>query len=246
MIEIPLVDIAIAGKLGSAKTYCSNLLVEKHGYTRLSFATPLKRMLQYVREEKWVDLAKTIYDDGPALKDVISDPCSVGHYEASTNAVKEIVRWWKLHGEDEEFVNGKGREFMQYFGTDYFRRQDPDYWVKWFVSTKPQSITGRYFPADCPQKVKRFVVDDIRFPDELACVKKLGFLTLRCDVSDERRAMRVSQEDLSHMNHSSELMLDGLDDEFDGVIDTGCHIDDQYEVLVTAIQDAYNRRIGGR
>lgn len=240
MLHIPNVNIAIAGKIRSAKTFCSDLLVKNHNYSKLSFATPLKKMLKLAREEWWWELHDMIYN-GPI-------PVSVGtgRYGFASEAVKSIVHYWADHWGDKDFISGKGRDFLQFLGTDYFRKQWPDYWVQWFADTLNKLPAYQMIPGTglVPISTPPFVVDDVRFPNELEMLKRHGFLTLRCDIDDADRLARVKPEDLPFVWHPSECALDECSDMFDGVIDTSVAIEDQYAVLVDAINTAYQNKQG--
>ncbi len=221
------VNIAIAGKIGSAKTYCANLLVDKHGYQRMSFATPLKKLLQQVRSGDWLQMAEDLYGYPWSADD---EECQRIKKDATNAAMDNIIGFVTAHKDDDDLWNGKGREFLQLIGTNYFRAHYPGIWVRLFE---------RSFAAS---RKTRIVVDDVRFPDELACLKQLGFLALRCSVSEEQRIARVKPEEKHLIDHQSEHMLDGMDDEFDGEVLTGCAIELQHVNLIHSIRNALDKR----
>lgn len=229
----PSINIAISGKLGSAKTYCADLLVEKHGHQRMSFATPLKTLLHRVRRGEWSQMAEELFDYPWSAEE---NTCYSIRRSATNAAMEDIIGFVAAYLDDRDLWEGKGRRFLQLIGTGYFRAKHPGIWVRlfervWYAHTK---IAGRgiVYIRDLPNHIP-VVVDDLRFPDELECLKKLGFMTLRCTVDDDTRLARIKQEDLYAVDHVSEHALD--DAEFDGYIDTSCPIDDQYDKLMEAI-----------
>lgn len=89
------------------------------------------------------------------------------------------------------------RLILQWWGTEYRRAQDPDYWTKaWEQKVRHfdlQSIT--------------VLVDDVRFMNELRTIKALG-----------GRIVKIDRPGFSAAgNHASETSLDGYGD-WDGVI----------------------------
>lgn len=78
------------------------------------------------------------------------------------------------------------RSLMQWWGTEYRRNQDPEYWVKKAM----QKCTG----------YRRYVIDDVRFPNEFAAIKNSGGRLVRV----ERPNIPV----VSNSNHPSETALD--------------------------------------
>lgn len=55
------------------------------------------------------------------------------------------------------------RDILQWYGTEYIRAKDPDYWVEkirnWILQLTPDSIA---------------IIDDVRFPNELDMIAKMG------------------------------------------------------------------------
>ena len=84
------------------------------------------------------------------------------------------------------------RTLLQWWGTEYRRVQDPDYWVKaWEKDVRQYDLNDT-----------AIVVDDIRFPNELQSVRSLGGYVFRIN--------RPMVEPVS--NHISEVALDHVTD----------------------------------
>ncbi len=94
---------------------------------------------------------------------------------------------------------GKQRYLLQWWGSEYRRASDPDYWVRKLEDTL---VKERSY-------VDVGMITDMRFPNEFEMVKKLGGITVRLD--------RVGYTDVD--NHISETALDGAP--FDYVVKAG-------------------------
>jgi len=82
---------------------------------------------------------------------------------------------------------GSIRQFLQNYGTDLFRKQDPNYWTdKWL-----ESIIG----------YSNIVVDDLRFLNEAESIKNVGGIIIRIV-----RPSLGEQGD----THSSEMEMDSI------------------------------------
>lgn len=97
----------------------------------------------------------------------------------------------------ELYPEWTGRRLMQYLGTDVFRQIDPDFWVKHFLRTVRELEADRY--------VDVLVVDDVRFPDELAALRGIG-----------GRVYRLERPGIPTGSHASEALVRSLP--VDGVI----------------------------
>lgn len=85
--------------------------------------------------------------------------------------------------------NGKPRTLLQWWGTDYRRAQDQDYWVKRLQET---------LDRDNPEIA---LVTDVRFPNEADAIKKLGGYLVK--------VTRTTKPDVTVPAHPSENALDG-------------------------------------
>ena len=83
---------------------------------------------------------------------------------------------------------GKQRTILQWWGTDYRRKQDPDYWVKRLV----ESLAG--LNPDVA------IVQDMRFPNEADAIKGMGGVVIK--------VTRLGAPDVSVHEHASEAALD--------------------------------------
>lgn len=59
------------------------------------------------------------------------------------------------------------RQVLQYVGTDYVRSHMPDYWITCVLNTIRQN------------PLKKFVITDVRFPNEASQIRELGGFVLR-------------------------------------------------------------------
>lgn len=102
------------------------------------------------------------------------------------------------------------RPVAQYVGTDIIRAYDGDWWVK-LMSQQFHQIEASAAPG------KIFIIDDVRFQNELEWAEIEDFLTVRVLVSPEMQLARGAS--LDGLTHESETSLDEVpDNRFDLVI----------------------------
>jgi hypothetical protein len=101
--------IGLTGYAGSGKSTVANYLVEEHGFTRLSFAAPLKKMLR--------TLDPALSGTPGAYQKPFRVTEALEHY-GSENALKESV-------DGPEY-----RRLLQVLGTDCIRAVDEEFWVR--------------------------------------------------------------------------------------------------------------------
>lgn len=105
----------------------------------------------------------------------------------------------------------KDRKFLQYVGTDWARYQNPDVWVNALLRKL----------RDIPETTNVFVTD-LRFPNELAVLKKEGF---KC-VCITRNGLNETSSD----THTSENAFRNYDD-FDYIIGNNESLEAFYQNL---------------
>lgn len=92
---------------------------------------------------------------------------------------------------------------LQYYGTDFRRKQDPDYWVKIAVQRASDEIAAGRFPY----------FTDARFPNEVDGLSAIGGLSVRLDVEPQEQLRRLQERDgrapnPAELTHLSETALD--------------------------------------
>lgn len=136
------------------------------------------------------------------------------NYIISTNAtgaaVRRIPDWVKPSAypdlSDPLLPHGKHSLLLQWWGTEYRRAQDPNYWVKKFVSQV----------KDFPGVV---IAQDVRFTNEAQTIKELGgLLTNVTRLNVDGTPFRDPSRDA---NHPSETQLDDYNWDYRLVAHTG-------------------------
>ena len=99
------------------------------------------------------------------------------------------------------FTLQKDRQFLQYIGTEWARKKDPNVWVKIALREVPK--TGNVF------------LSDLRFPNEFQALKKAGWICVKIN-----RVHLLGREGSGDPRHSSEIALDEIPDkDWDLIID---------------------------
>lgn len=103
-----MIVIGLTGKAGAGKSAVADYLVEAHGFTKLSFAGPLKKMLRTL------------------------DPIVDSEDGYIATSLSEV---FITHGNDEALIKRSkyGEEYrrlLQVLGTDCIRAVDEDFWVR--------------------------------------------------------------------------------------------------------------------
>lgn len=144
--------IGLGGKIGSGKSTLANALVEM-GWKRISFADPLKKLVAEmigVRPEEINNLknVRKLYTFGTTIAIYIAKETGL-----DGTMIERLLK-------DKTFNDV--REILQYIGTDVIRRLRPD----WHCQKLKERILN--------EPEFNYVVDDIRFPNELETIKNLG------------------------------------------------------------------------
>lgn len=133
------------------------------------------------------------------------------------------------YGLSEEEVYGakKKREFLQNLGAEK-RAEDEDYWVNIVLNQIAKN------PED------NYVLDDLRYQNELDRLVDAGFITVRVDASSEIRQERIGNT-FSNPEHASETELDYISNPVlasDEDVSWDVYINNEYENLDTFLLTA--------
>lgn len=198
--------IGFGYKLGVGKTTCANFLKE---YTKLSFASGVKEETAEFLTHLGVPFRpENLYGSQKDKEEVffvdIPRWCHMTPVELFTPA-KELLGHSK-----PDYVSLTYRQLLQLWGTEYRRKQDPDYWVK----RLEKKLRG----------LERVVIDDVRFPNEVEMVQRLG-----------GRVIRIDRPGPAESTHASEIELDSFDGWDDVIVNDGTlrELDEKVRGVIT-------------
>ena len=144
--------IGFAGRMRSGKTELSNIC-EKKGYNKLYFALPLKMLCSKLLN-KSIDELNKLKADKTELGITIDDEYCKVISEETNIPLDDVEKVCK------GVVIKDVRHLLQFIGTDLIRK----YNTNWHVERIRAMI----------DKGKDYVIDDVRFPNELGLINELG------------------------------------------------------------------------
>ena len=157
-----MILLGLAGAAGSGKDAVADYLCQRYGFVKFSFSDALYRE---------VAAAFGLPDDSllrdRETKEVPSELLALEF--CTDDEFVRVVQWFP--GEPVAITDPiSPRQILQWWGTEYRRAQDPDYWIaqaeQWLV--RVHEITR--YPEHRPQL---FVNTSVRFPNEHAWIKEL-------------------------------------------------------------------------
>lgn len=153
--------IALTGLAGAGKDTTADVLVNYARFTKLAFADPLRAEVAAAFDIE----ARTGILEDRATKEQPHDAlalrhcrnfCFIGAVAIATHAT--VNSQWLDQPRSP-------RQILQWWGTEYRRAEDPQYWIKAMASRINVRREGGH---------QRFVLTDCRFPNELAYVRSAG------------------------------------------------------------------------
>lgn len=182
-------DIALCGYAGAGKTFIAQHLAEKHGYTRRSFADPLRQLFRAIfgreaskktdraalqklgtdigRSEKWATVAEAMTVDGGGVVET-KRKRRQAQLNAAIQLQIEMVGTRPNHPvtADEWWQRIVDTEKLLYTGETPFAKGfgSRDFWAE-----KAGDVLAARGPEDGP-----VVFDDCRFPNEAIIVQGKG------------------------------------------------------------------------
>jgi len=181
--------IGFAGKAASGKTtaakHLQSLLGDK--IQVLPMASMLRREVEtFLREVGAEDRVPLLYGD---QQDKLS------HFDVDEQSARSCCPAWDnfvSHNQDIQDQPGwtlvSVRRILQWWGTEYRRAQDPDYWTKAWETAL----------VELPDRNGHILVDDVRFHNEVDVIQRNGGVLIRV----ERPGFNGAND------HSSENSLD--------------------------------------
>ncbi len=128
-----------------------------------------------------------------------------------------LPEWVKFDPNGEvnaQYPSGKQRTLLQWWGTEYRRKEDDNYWVK---------RLAEQIELEKPQIA---LITDMRFPNEMLFVKQYG------------ETVRVDRDGLPPSTHASETALaDTSDEDWSIILDNNGTLEEFKEGAVTAFDE---------
>lgn len=181
--------IGFAGKAASGKTTAAKYLLEQSNsnIVILPMALVLREEVEnFIRQVGAEDYVPLVYGDQ-------DDKVRVFHIDEKS-ALEQCPVWANFVADNQDIQDKPGqsavsvRRILQWWGTEYRRAQDPDYWTKaWEIKLQEYDLATTHV-----------LVDDVRFVNELEIIKKNGGIFIKI----ERPGFNGAND------HSSENSLD--------------------------------------
>lgn len=153
----PFHIIGLTGPKGSGKDTVANLLRTHAGFYPLAFADTLRDEICSAWSVEPIYLVRRETKEHPmtalALRKCLAD-----------SFVAHMQLWHAAHGQELDLDCPRSpRQIMQWWGTEYRRSKDPDYWVSMLERRIQHLITSG--------DQTRLVVTDVRFDNEAQCIR---------------------------------------------------------------------------
>jgi hypothetical protein len=198
--------LGVSGNTNSGKDTVADYICETHGFTKMSYADPLKRFIRdvfyfsdeqlwgasskrnsvdrrYDREDAWTQASSNIKDLGVTFVNSISG-------KENPEGYSSLVHWFSWLQEEYK-GNLSPRVVLQSLGTDWGRKEITDsVWVDHLLSQAKVLLNENGDPSHKGYTAQRgvfesehrtlgIVVSDIRFENEMQAIHKVGGAVVR-------------------------------------------------------------------
>jgi hypothetical protein len=129
--------------------------------------------------------------------------CSPADKNAIWPELANMPDWVQLDPQAEKSPlapYGKHPKLLQYWGTEYRRAQDPEYWIKKMFASIPANLDVA-------------MITDVRFPNEFAAIKERGGYNIRVNRKNANGAPFIAND--RPADHPSETALDNAPWDFE-------------------------------
>ena len=197
--------IGVSGKMGVGKTTLANVARDSFDFEVRSFAGELKReVTQWLIDNNIPFRYSQLYGSQEEKASLLVVPIEAITYEMRKHGFLEYNR---IHGVFEAPTSG--RLIMQWWGSEFRRIQNPNYWVEKMLKDVDED--------------KLTIIDDVRYLNEAEMVKVCNGELIRVNRYTEC-------PDRAKADHISEVALDNYN-QFKVTIDNNNITLDQYREL---------------
>jgi hypothetical protein len=194
--------IGLAGKSGSGKNVIADMICSKYGYQQIAVADGIRQeVAQFIRASMegwawnppnsvgWVGCLLPVIEELPGSFEVVLEAFEKAVYAKPTPPeIRVMLQWW---------------------GTEYRRSKDPDYWIKQLSNRLDNDF--------------EIVISDVRLPDEMKTIRAHG-----------GEVWLIERDGISHVGIAGHLTEHALEDvEFDRVIQNNGTLDDLENCIET-------------
>ena len=196
----PIQLIALTGSAGTGKDTAADILVTHCGFTRVAFADALRAEVQAAFNVPAELLTRRDLKEMPTAALALIECSDMGfigslaHWDLSAGA--NLDRYWLM-------MPHTPRQILQWWGTEYRRRQRINYWLDLLRERIHQlhALDGR----------TRFVIADARFENEAHMIRAMGGVVWQItrDGIEPAEGQHASATDGSRLNPS--VVIDNSD-----------------------------------
>lgn len=151
--------IGLTGPAGAGKDTVADLLTHTQGWAKMAFADALRAEVVASFGVPLDHLTNPHTKEHP-ISSLALAKCSTPDFLTAVDAVHRVF------GGMNRKTPRSPRQILQWWGTEYRRRQDPQYWIKF--------ATHRMLWVLDVNRTPGLVVTDVRFENEAAAIRKLG------------------------------------------------------------------------
>lgn len=181
----PLYLIGFTGQAGAGKDSSAQALV-RHGYKTIAFADAVR-----------AELAQAFRLDIGLFTDRRTKELPLPSLAIGQACDPSFLHWAVFVGHSLHEPRSP-RWLMQQWGTEFRRRQDPDYWVR---------IVEHWVRRQVSMHFRRLAVTDVRMPNEAAMIHELGGKVLQVHNPD---LPTLEEDTAGHESERHWLPVDGV------------------------------------
>jgi len=189
--------VGIGYQMRQGKDTIANYLVEKYGFTKISFASALKKEVGDPNKVlMWVDIIENVVwlRKSDNLFEIVKGKLKI----EALNFYAENGDLFHYENYDKKVcmmrgVSYKHRALLQFWGTEYRRAMDEDYWV---------NKVAEFIKASDD---KNFVIPDVRFMNEFEYIQRENGIAVKVfgrDVGGEKGQSHQSETELAVLDDS--------------------------------------------